>query len=350
MEKYENSFGVTMKNKKTLILITGIVLVIILSTILFFTTSNQKEKNVTYDQLALVSPRDDASKIEKIFSDDALNAANFAVTDKGVCFVDKNDYPAFYSFEDAKTTKLARQNITNEAARVVSTGSSCLFQFIGATKNSLFSYSGTEFAALDYETTGPVDINQYLYFLPQTDKFTVLSGKFEKVSEIKNSGDVAQVAPLSSSEVFEVSGYDGEVESGKITFTSGGQTKDLGVVQKALGLKANQNYALLTYQQDNLTETKLIDQSGKVITTIQGVDPSSIAVTNSGFYFATKPDGMGEVGNQSNLLGYVSNSGKITSYLSSVDETTNQFSISSIYNVAGYLYFLEGSSVERIKI
>jgi len=339
-----------MKNNKRLILIIGIVLLIVLSVVLFFTMPSKKGTSVTYDQLTLISPISDATKIEEVFSDDALTGENFAASDKGICFVDKNGYPSFYSLQGSKTVKLSGRAIPSEATKVVSTGSSCLFQFIGTSENTLYSYSGTEFTAQDYETTGPIDVNQNLYILPQENSFTVLDGNFEKVSEIKNSGDIAGVAPVSSSEIFAVSGYDGEAESGKITFTSGGQAKDLGAVSKVLALKANKNYALLVYQQGDSTEAKLIDRTGKVITTIQGVDPSSVVVAEGGFYFATKPGSMGEVDNQSNLLGFVSNSGKIISYLSSVDETTNQFSISGLYHVGDYLYFVEDFSSKRIKI
>jgi hypothetical protein len=343
-----------MQNKKFLILLSIIVLVLIA---VYFLTNKPSATSLSPANSAPVeitnqSPVVSQDKLHKVFSDSGIEKWGFAAINTGICYLGADFSMKFFESASGQTQTILKPNGTFNSAKVVSTSTSCLVEYFTSDKNLLYLYKpGSKPELLALSPTEPILSNLDLYVVATTESKTVLNSDGTTLFEMPDPDrTVFAISPITKDKYFIVDSYERENYVGKLRAVDNAKEKFSADISSALGLFANDKVALSLVQNGNEVDSSLISNTGKSLGSILNVDPNTVVATPTGFYFLTQPGGIVSDRATQNGIGFVSNSGEIRNIISSKDESTEQYNFSALSFVNGSLFASSDDLVYKIAI
>jgi hypothetical protein len=334
--------------KKNIFILSVSIVVIAMGALLYFllTPQDKSEKTSEATQTELGYKRAD---LEKVFDSPGVGSWGFASTKNGICYAESDFSLRFYSFDTGSPSVIAAGQTDTDSIKIVSTDNSCLFHIMRGETSSLYLYSD-KLSELNFEAVSPVKANLDYYIIETEQSMIVLDGAGKQVFRNNDPSSVFKLAPVSQTSSFAVANYDFELQSGKLFYIQNGTTKELMSVSKVVDLTANQETALLTYDDGLNYSGALVSTAGEKIAEVKSVDPSSVRATGDGYYFVTKPGSKDSGNNEFNSVQFISNSGDTSSYLSSSAQTADQFDAKRVDYQNKLLFFQEEGTIYKLKV
>lgn len=336
-----------MKNKNIVILAVGLVVVAIIVVLAVLSGQKNKATNseISTEQIRAITPVAKTDAVKKIFANEGIASSGFASTNNELCFIDKNKNLSTFDLKTSSVKIIASGRTDTVSAKIVGTDQSCLFVEFGEKTTARLWVDGK------IQTPNPpeinwIDENQNQFAITQNDAFDVYDASWKKISSFSQSpANTFALAAVGQNNAFAITGYDFEAATGTLTYLENGKLRDMEKVSTPYRIKANDQTVLMVYQKEDLLFADLLSKNGALIKSIEGVDSNSIVETPNGYYLATKPAGMQNQANQSNSLIYISNEGKTTSILSSVDQSQQQYNVNGLSSSESKLFYQDQETV-----
>jgi len=339
-----------MKNKNIIILVVGLIAVaiVIVSIVLSGQKSGTTDAKVSTEQIRAITPVTNTNGPKKILSNEGIANSGFASTDNELCFIDKSKNLSVFDLKTSSVKIIASSRADTVSAKIIGTDQSCLFvEFADKTTARLWADG-------KIQTTNPseinwIDENQNQFAIKQSDSFNIYEASWKKISSFGLSAtNTFALAAIGPNNAYAVTDYDFEAATGTLVRLENGKSKEMEKISTPYRLKANDQTVLVVYQKENLLFADLLSKTGALIKSIEAVDSNSIVETPNGYYLTTKPAGVQNQTNESNSLIYISNEGKMTSVLNSIDQSEQQYNINGLSSSENKLFYQDQGSVYEL--